>query len=86
MATALWWIGNAVLAFVALPVLLVRAVRIIRSLAVVNGAVVGIAASSETIASTVPPVIASVGRIADRCRDLRDATTSPVGVRAGTAG
>lgn len=86
MGTALWWIGNAVLAFVALPVLLVKCVRIIRSLAVIKNAALDIAASSETISSTVPPVIATVGRIADACHRLSDVTADPVGVGPRTAG
>ena len=77
MGTTLWWVANAVLACVALPIVLVKAVRVIRSLAVVKAAALDIAASSEAIASTVPPVMASVRRISVACRDLRDATASP---------
>lgn len=84
MGTALWWIGNAVVALVALPLVLVKSVRVIRSLAVVRGAAVDIATSSETISSTTAPVVASVARIADRCRELRALTTSPVPVGGRT--
>lgn len=85
MGTLLWWIANAALAFVALPVVLVKSVRIIRSLAIVKAAALDIAGSSEAISSTVVPVMASVDRIARGCRELRYATTAPVAAGARTA-
>lgn len=84
MGTLLWWVGNAVLAFVALPLVLAKSLRIIRSLGIVKAAALDIAASAETISSTAVPVMASVDRIARGCRQLRDMTTAPVAAGAAS--
>jgi hypothetical protein len=65
----LWWVGNALL-LLALPVVLVEAFRIIRSLSVVTGAARDIAGSVQAVSRTVPQVVGSLGGIAGRCRDL----------------
>jgi hypothetical protein len=65
----LWWVGNTLL-LLALPVVLVEAFRIIRSLSVVTGAARDIAGSVQAVSRTVPPVVGSLGGIAGRCRDL----------------
>lgn len=65
-----WWVGNAVLAFVALPIVLLEASRIIRSLAAVKSAARDIAGSVQSVGGSVPPVMATVGGIAGRCEQL----------------
>lgn len=66
----LWWVGNALLAFVALPVVVLEASKIIRSLAAVKAAARDIAGSVHSIGGSVPPVMATVGGIAGRCERL----------------
>ena len=66
----LWWVGNALLAFVALPVVLLEASRIIRSLGAVKGAARDIAGSVQSVGASVPPVMTSLGAIAGRCEQL----------------
>jgi hypothetical protein len=66
----LWWVGNAVLAFVALPVVMMAALRIIRSLVAVKAATRDIAVSVRSVGGSVAPVMASVGGIAGRCEQL----------------
>jgi hypothetical protein len=66
----LWWVGNAFLAFVALPVVLVEALRIIGSLAAVKAAARDIAGSVRSVGGSVPPVMATLGGIAGRCQQL----------------
>ena len=66
----LWWVANALLAFVALPVVVLEASRIIRSLAAVKAATRDIAASVRSVGASVAPVMASVGGIAGRCEQL----------------
>jgi hypothetical protein len=66
----LWWVGNALLAFVALPVVLVEALRIIRSLAAVKSAAPDIAGSVQSVGASVPPVMTTLGGIAGRCEQL----------------
>ena len=66
----LWWVGNALLAFVALPVVLMEAFRIIRSLAAVKAAARDIAGSVESVGGSVPPVMAPLGGIVGRCQQL----------------
>ena len=68
--TALWWLGNALLAFVALPLVLAEAVRVIRSLAVVTDAARDIAGSVQSVAGAVPGVVTTVTGIASGCRRL----------------
>jgi hypothetical protein len=65
----LWWVGNLVLVL-ALPIVLVEAFRIIRSLSIVRGAAQDIAGSLQTVSRTVPPVMGTLAGIAGRCRDL----------------
>lgn len=84
MGTVLWWVGNAVLAFVALPLVVATSFRIIRSLGIVKAAALDIAASAEAISSTAVPVMASVDRIARGCRELRDIASAPVAARASS--
>jgi hypothetical protein len=74
MATALWWAANAALALVALPLLLMAAGRIIRSLGVVTAAARDIAGSVESVSASVPPVTATLSGIAGQCRELEAAT------------
>lgn len=57
----------------ALPVVLVTAFGIIRSLSVVTGAARDIAGSVDTVSSTVPPVMGALAGIADRCAALKTA-------------
>jgi hypothetical protein len=66
----LWWAGNALLAFVALPVVLVEASRIIRSLAAVKAAARDIAGSVQSVGGSLPPVMTTLGGIAGRCEQL----------------
>ena len=66
----LWWVGNALLAFVALPIVVLEASRIIRSLAAVKVAARDIAGSVQSIGGSVPPVMAAVGGVAGRCEQL----------------
>lgn len=66
----LWWLGNAVLAFVALPIVLVEAFRIIRSLTGVKGAARDIASSVQSVGGSVPPVMSTLAAIAGRCQQL----------------
>jgi hypothetical protein len=66
----LWWVGNALLAFVALPVVVLEASRIIRSLAAVKAAARDIAGSVQSIGGSVPAVMTTVGGIAGRCERL----------------
>ncbi len=68
-----WWVANAVLAFVALPVVLVEALRIIRSLTVVTTAARDIAASAQSVAAAVPTVATTVSAIAAGCGQLESA-------------
>ena len=66
----LWWVGNALLAFVALPIVLMVALRIIRSLAAVKAAARDIAGSVHSVSASVPPVMTTLGGIAGRCEQL----------------
>jgi hypothetical protein len=61
----LWWVGNALLAL-ALPIVLVLAFRIIRSLAAVTVAARHIAGSVHAVAGTVPPVMTTLGSVAGK--------------------
>ena len=70
----LWWVGNALLALVALPIVLVQAFRIIRSLSAVRTAARDIAGSVQSVAGTVPPVMATLGGITSRAEQLSRAT------------
>ena len=79
MGTALWWAGNAVLAFVALPAVLVASARIIGSLRVVKSAAFDIANSAEAISSSVPAAMAEVARVADACGELEAGVLSSAG-------
>jgi hypothetical protein len=63
----LWWVGNAFLAFVALPVVMVEALRIIRSLGAVKAAARDIAGSVRSVGTSVPPLMTAVDGIASRC-------------------
>jgi hypothetical protein len=69
-----WWVGNALLAFVALPIVLVEALRIIRSLAAVKAAARDIAGSVHSVGASVPPVMTTLGGIAGRCEHLARAS------------
>jgi hypothetical protein len=69
----LWWVGNALLAFVALPIVLVEAFRIIRSLTAVTTAARDIAGSVQSVSGSVPPVMTTLAGVADRCRRLEAA-------------
>lgn len=62
----LWWVGNALLAFVALPMVLVEAFRIIRSLSAVTSAARQIAGSVDSVSASVPPVMTTLGGIAGK--------------------
>jgi hypothetical protein len=66
----LWWVGNAVLAFVALPIVLMVAFRIIGSLSAVTAAARDISASVQSVAGSVPPVMTTLDGIAGRLRSL----------------
>ncbi len=66
----LWWVGNALLAFVALPIVVLEASRIIRSLTAVKAAAREIAGSVRSVGASVPPVMTAVGGIAGRCERL----------------
>jgi hypothetical protein len=66
----LWWLGNALLALVALPLVVMEAARIIRSLAAVKAAARDIAGSVQSVGGSVPPVMATLGGIAGRCEQL----------------
>lgn len=74
----LWWVGNALLVL-ALPIVLVEAFRIIRSLSVVTGAARDIAGSVQAVARTVPPTMSTVGTIAQRCQNLESAVARTPG-------
>jgi hypothetical protein len=71
----LWQVGNAVLACVALPLVLVEAFRIMRSLKVVTGAARDIATSVQSVARSVPTVATTVTEIASDCGELELALT-----------
>jgi hypothetical protein len=68
----LWWVGNALLVL-ALPIVLVEAFRIIRSLSVVTGAARDIAGSVGSVAAEVPSLMGTLGGIAAGCRELETA-------------
>ena len=65
----LWWIGNALLV-AALPIVLMEAIRIIRSLAAVKAAARDIAGSVKTVSGSVPGVVTAMSTIAVRCEQL----------------
>ena len=69
----LWWLANAVLALVALPIVLLEAFKIIRSLTAVTTAARDIESSVHAVASAVPPVMTTVSGIAGRCQRLETA-------------
>jgi hypothetical protein len=71
----LWWVGNALLAFVALPIALALALRIIGSLRAVTAAARGIAGSVESVSAAVPPVVATLSTVAGQCRRLESAVS-----------
>jgi hypothetical protein len=71
----LWWAANAVLALVALPLVLVEALRIIRSLGAVTAAAQGIEQSAGAVATSVPPVMTTLSGIAGKCQRLETAVT-----------
>jgi hypothetical protein len=71
----LWWAGNALLALVALPIVLVEAFRIMRSLNVVIAAARDIATSVQSVAASVPAVATTVSEIASECGELELAVT-----------
>ena len=75
----LWWAGNAVLALVALPVVLVVAFRIIRSLGAVTTATRGIAGSVRSIGGSVPPVMTSMAGVVAAARRLETTVAPPRG-------
>ena len=66
----LWWVGNAVLGLVAVPIVLLHAFRIIRSLSAVSVAARDIAGSVDAVAGTVPPVMTTLGGIAGKLRRI----------------
>ena len=66
----LWWVGNALLAAVALPLVVIEAWRIIRSLAAVKAATCDIAGSVHSVGRSVPPVMTALGGIAGRAEQL----------------
>lgn len=66
----LWWVGNALLAAVALPLVVIEAWRIIRSLAAVTAAARDIASSVQSVGRSVPPVMTALGGIASRAEQL----------------
>jgi hypothetical protein len=66
----LWWVGNALLAAVALPLVVIEAWRIIRSLAAVKAATRDIAGSVQSVAGSVPPVMTALGGIASRAEQM----------------
>lgn len=72
---ALWWAGNLAVALVALPLLVVEAGRIMRSLRTVTAAAGDIAGSVESVAASVPPVTASLATVAAHCRRLEPAAS-----------
>jgi len=72
----LWWVGNALLALVALPLALVLAFRIIRSLGAVRAAARGIAGSVESVGASVPGVMSTLSTVATQCRQLEAAVSS----------
>lgn len=74
----LWWVGNALLAL-ALPIVLIEAFRIIRSLAVVTGAARDIAGSVQRVADAAPPTMDALAGIARRCHDLESAVVRTSG-------
>ena len=71
----LWWVGNALLAFVALPLVLREAFRIIRSLTVVTGAARDIASSVGSVSDAVPGVVRTVAGVAAGCARLERAVS-----------
>lgn len=78
MAGLLWWIGLAVVVVAVLPAVLWLAARIIRSLAVIEGAARDIRSSLQAVAGGVPPAMAGLGEVASRCERL--AARDPVAV------
>lgn len=62
----LWWVGNALLLLVALPIVLLHAFRIIRSLSAVTVAARHIAGSVDTVAGAVPPVMTTLAGVAGK--------------------
>lgn len=66
----LWWIGLAAVALVVFPVVAYLAVRIIRSLAVVQSAAQGIRSSLSDVGSGVPPAMQALDTVATRCERL----------------
>lgn len=72
----LWWAANAVLALVALPLVLLEALKIIRSLSAVTNAAAGIEHSVQAVAGSVPPVMAALSGIAGKCERLEEAVAA----------
>jgi hypothetical protein len=70
----LWWVANAVLGLVALPIVLLEAFRIIRSLSAVTAAASGIEQSVQAVAGSVPPVMTTLSGIAGKCERLEAAS------------
>ena len=70
-----WWVGNAVLAFVALPIALALALRIIGSLRAVTAAARDIAGSVDAVAASVPPVMTTLSTVAGQCRRLESSVS-----------
>ena len=70
MGTALWWIGNAVVALVVLPLVAFLALRIIRALAVTYRAAADIRASLAEVAGGIPPAVGALASVATRCERL----------------
>jgi hypothetical protein len=71
----LWWVGNAILAFAALPIALALAFRIIRSLHAVTIAARDIAGSVDAVSAAVPPVMTTLSTVAGQCRRLESAVS-----------
>ena len=68
----LWWVGNALIVL-ALPIVLIEARKIIRSLNVVKAAARDIAGSVHVVGGAVPLTMSTLSRIAERCRRLEAA-------------
>lgn len=66
----LWWVGLAAVALVVFPVVAYLAVRIIRSLAVVQSAAEGIRSSLSAVGSGVPSAMQALDTVATRCERL----------------
>lgn len=70
MGGILWWVGLGAVVVVVFPAVAFLALRIIRSLAVIQSAAVGIRSSLADVSGGVPPAMQALESVASRCERL----------------